>query len=307
MQKKSKKESLDLFTDSRPGVNLCCLFESCEEKHTALGNTPTDAIFMIDRDITAMKKAEALLVEKEARIREMEAVGAISACIAHHFNNLMGSILGNAEMALEETPEKSLVRDCLEDIIATVWRGRDLVEHLTNCGHQPDTVRERVMMTPFVKEILEILKESMPAGVRLSTSFRTKCDVIQGDCSGIRQILITLFSNAVKAMEYKGGTLSLSLRNETLPESVAASNAWVEKFLCLTVKDTGTDVEEEIRDRVFKPCFTVGEDGLYAGFDLAVVYGIVKAHAGHILFSSAPGKGSEFKVYLPVIEEGTGE
>jgi CheY-like chemotaxis protein/anti-sigma regulatory factor (Ser/Thr protein kinase) len=133
-------------------------------------------------------------------------------------------------------------------------------------------------------------------------------DVIAADATQIQQILMNLATNAAYAMRNEGGTLTVGLEEITFPPHVPLPDGEMRpgRYVKLTLSDTGTGMDEEVKKRIFDPFFTTKQAGQGTGMGLAVVYGIVKSHNGAITLDSEPGKGSTFNLFFPCID-GAGE
>ncbi len=268
---------------------------------------------VIARDITHQKKADLQVAASEARYRKalkegerklyqsqkLEAVGNLAAGVAHDFNNILGAILGNAEISLEEAPSESLIEDCLTDIINAAWRARDLVQQLLNFSRKADFHKEELMISPLVKECTRVIQASLPPTIRLKQRLRNSKSMILGDPSQVQQVLINLCNNASHAMGRRGGVLKIELDDAVFPKRPQEVS---KKGICLTVKDTGEGIPEEVLSRIFEPYFATRKGDVGSGLGLAAVYGIVKDHGGEIRVESSPGKGTCFNVYFPVLE-----
>ena len=237
--------------------------------------------------------------------QKMEAMGALVGGIAHDFNNLLFPIIGHAEMILEDLPEDSPLRDSLKQIYTGAVRARELVQQILAFSRQEKSERIRMKMQPVLKEALKLLRSSIPATIAIRQRISPDCPPVTADPVHIHQILINLATNAYHAMEEQGGTLTVDLESCRLdaPEKIDPALA-PGTYACLTVADTGMGMAPETLDRIFTPFFTTKERGKGTGMGLSVVHGIVTDMNGTVQVQSTPGRGSEFRVYLPAAENG---
>jgi PAS domain S-box-containing protein len=265
-----------------------------------------DSILVIGRDITAEREAEENRQALEAQLREaqkMEAVGTLSGGIAHDFNNILAVVLGNAELALDDTPDNSPLAQNLRNLRTAALRGRDLVRQILAFSKRTGHKREAVAVAPLIAETVKLLRSTIPATVALKVDTDVPRDVISANPGEIQQILMNLSTNAAHAMP-GGGTVRIGLKNVVL----SGRNHPVQpplrpgEYLALAVSDTGHGMDEKTQEHIFEPFYTTRQEHGGSGLGLSVVYGIVKAYGGAVTVQSAPGKGTTFTVLLPLID-----
>ncbi len=264
----------------------------------------TIGVVLVFRDIT--QKAE---IEAELRhAHKMEAVGTLAGGIAHEFNNMLGIIIGNTELALEDLAEWHPSRSYLRDIKAAGMRSRDVVRQLLSFSRKAEQRRKAVRISPTVKDAIALLRASMPAFIVIQTDIPENAGIINADPTQIHQVLINLGTNASHAMEENGGMLKISLEEVTLDhfKSLHFQVMKPGRYVQLTVSDTGTGIEPGVLERVFDPYFTTKEVGKGSGMGLSIVHGIVKNHDGAISIDSEPGKGTRVKVFFPLLDRESG-
>lgn len=254
------------------------------------------------------RRAEEQRMKLEARLQQahkMEAIGTLAGGIAHHFNNVLGIIVGNTELAMDDIPDQSPARDSLEEVRQACLRGRDMVKRILSFGCRTEQERIPVKISSLFKECLNLLRSSIPTTIEIYKNISCESDTVLADPTQMNQVLINLCANAAHAMGDGGGTLEVSLENIELDEDgvIRYHDLCPGKYVRLTVSDTGHGMEPEIVDRIFDPYFTTSEVGHGTGMGLSVVHGIVKSHGGVITADSEPGKGTALRVLLPAIEE----
>jgi len=159
-------------------------------------------------------------------------------------------------------------------------------------------------MQHIVKEALKLIRSTIPATIDIKSDIRKECGLINADPTQIHQIVMNLATNAYHAMEETGGTMTISLKEVQLNEQEDIGGQDVNKgiYACLTLSDTGKGIPAEIMEKIFDPFFTTKKQGKGTGLGLSSVHGIVNSAGGTIRVYSEIGKGSEFNIYLPVVE-----
>jgi len=250
----------------------------------------------IGRDITGLRH-----LEKQLRLAQrLEAMGTLAGGIAHDFNNILAAILGYGEMARRAAPKGSSLRRDLDSIMMAGERGRALVDRVLAFSRSGLGERVAVHVEKVVREALDLLGAKLPEGIRVDAKLRAGRAAILGDATQVHQVMMNLVTNAVQAMP-AGGTLSVSLdavRSE-LGRTATIGAVAAGEYVVLTVADTGTGIARDIIERIFDPFFTTKEVGTGTGLGLSLVHGTVTELGGAIDVASAPGRGSEFTVYLP--------
>ena len=268
-----------------------------------------ELLYSIVYDITARKKAEKEKAALEAQllhVQKMESIGTLSGGIAHDFNNLLGIILGNAELAMDDLPGWHPAKNNINEIRTASLRARDVVRQLLSFGRMTDPKKRPVKLVQIVEDALKFLRSSIPTSIEIHQNIPNDTDnTILADSTQINQVMINLFTNAAHAMEDAGGVITIGIENIYLDQisipfypDLAPGD-----YVKLTVSDTGTGIDHEIKDRIFDPYFTTKEVGKGTGIGLSVVHGIVKSHNGAISVDSKFGEGTTFSILFPVAEE----
>ncbi|MCD4719287.1 MAG: PAS domain-containing protein, partial [Desulfobacula sp.] len=253
----------------------------------------------IFRDTTDLKKLESQLRQAQ----KMESIGTLAGGIAHDFNNILFPIFGYLEMILEDVPEDSPLHGQLEEVFNGAQRARDLVQQILTFSRQSDHELKPLKIQIVIREALKLLRSSIPTTIKISQDIKNDCGLVMADPIHIHQIIMNLCTNAFHAMEETGGKLTVTLKEVELTIDDLKDPTMIPgPHVCLIVVDTGHGMEQRMIDRIFDPYFTTKEKGKGTGLGLAVIHGIVKEYAGHISVYSEPGKGTEFKIYLPVIQ-----
>ena len=257
-------------------------------------------------DLTKIKADEKEKSELQTQLQHaqrMEAIGTLAGGIAHDFNNILTAIIGYTELAMEDTPKKSLPFSNLQNVLLAASRVKDLVQQILAFSRQAESMTKPVYVKAMVKEAIKFLRASIPATIDIAQNIQSD-SMVTADPSQILQVIMNLCSNAAHAMRNKGGILGISLEDVEfyLYTTAPIGEMEVRKFIKLTVDDTGFGIPPELTDRIFDPFFTTKERGEGTGMGLSVVHGIVNEMGGKIQVESEMGKGAAFKIYMPVIE-----
>jgi len=253
------------------------------------------------RDVTH----EVHLERQLRQAQRMEAIATLAGGIAHDFNNNLASIITCTEMARDDVPPESPLRELLDVVLKSSYRGRKLVKQILTFCCQGEQERQPMQIEPIVNECLNLMRASFPTSIGVHLHVEEKPGLIMADPTQIHQIIMNLITNAGHAMRIKGGTLDLSIEN--VGSDTAAVSGALDlpsgRYLKLTVKDTGHGMEASTMERIFDPFFTTKGHTEGTGLGLSVVHGIVRNHGGVITVSSQPGAGTTFEVLLPRIEQ----
>ena len=257
-------------------------------------------------DITEKKQNEGEKRKLEGQLRQshkMEAIGTLAGGIAHDFNNILGIIIGNAELALDETPEWQSSRVYIDEIKTASLRAKDVVLQLLSFSRKTEQLQRPLDISPVVNENLKLLRSSIPSNIEIQSHIPASCDTILADATQIHQVLINVCTNAAHAMSENGGILEIHVnavasdRYNDNPLIDVPSGTYLE----IKISDTGTGIDEKYREKIFDPYFTTKEIGKGTGMGLAVVHGIVKNQNGHIFVESRSGKGTTITILFPVV------
>ncbi|MEN6321647.1 MAG: PAS domain S-box protein [Syntrophaceae bacterium] len=259
-------------------------------------------ILSIFYDTTDQEKLEARLRQAQ----KMEAIGTLAGGIAHDFNNILGAIMGYTEMALIDHKENDRLRRYLEQVFKGGERARDLVKQILAFSRQSDQNLRPLRVIPIVKEVLKLLRASLPATITIHQDIQSDMDTVFADPTQIHQVMMNLGTNAAHAMRETKGELKVSLVTmeiRTGDTLIMHHDLSPGMYIELTVSDTGHGIDPMIMEKIFDPFFTTKGPGEGTGLGLSVVYGIIKSYGGTITVESEMGKGTEFHVYLPLLME----
>ena len=264
-------------------------------------------ILTITRDISELKAAQQEREQLRTRLiqaQKMEAIGTLAGGIAHDFNNILGAIIGYAEMALYDTQKDSMEHYNTEQVLKAGHRAKDLVKQILAFSRKSEQDKKIIFLTPIIKEVLKLLRASLPTTIEIRQNIEPNLDAIFADPTQIHQVMMNLCTNSAHAMGDKGGILEINLHNSNLDTKAAARYPELNPgpYVKLSVSDTGCGMDFATLQRIFDPYFTTKEQDKGTGMGLAVVHGIVKGHGGSIHVESAVAEGTRFDILFPVVK-----
>ncbi len=265
----------------------------------ALGNLV--GIVLVFRDVTQ----ELNLQEKLHQSQRMEVLGQLAGGVAHDFNNILTAIMGSAELLRANLEIGSRNHMFSEEILNAATRAAELTRHLLAFSRKGQMRRNRIHVHPIIEEVIRLLARSIDKKITLKKKLDADPDTLIGDTVLLQSAVLNMAVNARDAMP-EGGEICFSTKIVSLDSEFCSTHALEldpGDYLQLSVSDNGEGMEEKVRRRLFEPYFTTKPAGKGTGLGLAAVYGCIKSHKGHILVFSELGKGSVFKMYLPVTHE----
>jgi two-component system cell cycle sensor histidine kinase/response regulator CckA len=255
------------------------------------------------RDVTASKRAEEERGALEAQLRQsqkLEAVGRLAGGVAHDFNNMLGVILGYADMALRKlSPIDPLGRN-LAAIRDAAQRSAELTQQLLAFSRQQVIAPRVIDLNERLQGMERLLQRVIGEDIALEFLLAPDAWPVSMDPSQVDQSLANLAVNARDAMP-DGGKLVVATANVTLDAAYCRRHAGARpgEHVMLAVTDTGSGMDERTRERAFEPFFTTKPEGKGTGLGLATVYGVVKQNEGYIEIHSELGRGTTVNLYLP--------
>jgi CheY-like chemotaxis protein len=228
----------------------------------------------------------------------VEAIGTLAGGIAHNFNNILGAILGYAEMAQTGVPEGSPPWRHLDEVLRAGGRARDIVDQILAFGRCGDPERRLVNLPPLIEEAISLLRATLPSTVCIRTTVTAGDLAVRADAAQVQQVVVNLCTNAAQAMDGQG-TLEIDVDRTILTGERTLSHGTLPAgvYIRICVRDTGHGMDQPTLERIFEPFFTTKPAG--TGLGLSSVHGIVADHGGALNVLSQPGVGSVFEAYLP--------
>jgi PAS domain S-box-containing protein len=254
----------------------------------------------IMRDISERKSLESQLLQAQ----KMEAVGLLAGGIAHDFNNILTVIGGYGYLSETKMQENDPLRCHLREILAAAERGVNLTKSLLIFSRKHLVNPRPANVNEIIRNVDTFLTMVIGEDVLLAKTPAEKELMVTADSGQIEQVLINLATNARRAMPH-GGTLSIACEAFTInPEFIKARGFGKPgDYALISVTDTGTGMDRETVRRIFEPFFTTRTMGKGTGLGLSIVYSLVKQHNGYIDVASEPGKGTTFRIYLPLTRD----
>lgn len=247
-------------------------------------------------DITERKSLEAQLLQAQ----KMEAIGTLAAGIAHDFSNILMALMGYANLLktrLDQTDPRMVYVD---QIFSCTGKAANLTQSLLTFGRKQKIELKPQNVNAMLREAEELLRRLLPEDITLTLSLGEDA-MIMADITQINQILMNLATNARDAMPL-GGHLRMETRLTRIDDEFRRRRGFGASgdYLCISISDTGSGIDEETQKRIFEPFFTTKEAGRGSGLGLSIVYGIVKQHDGYVEVASRAGEGTTFHLLFPL-------
>ena len=262
-------------------------------------------------DVSEEKRAENEKAELEAQLRQMqkmEAISQLTSGIAHDFNNMLTAIIGNGYILQMKMGKDSALMTFVDDILSTSERAAHLTRRLLTFSRKQIIDIKPVVLHDVINNVERLLLQVIGADIDLKINLSWEDITVMTDIGQMEQVFMNLAANARDAMP-EGGLLSICTRVIDLDDQFVKVHSYglPGKYALITVSDTGTGMDETVQRRIFEPFFTTKEIGKGTGLGLSIVYGIIKQLNGYLNVYSEPGKGTTFKIYLPIVESAVEE
>ncbi|MBI5142355.1 MAG: PAS domain S-box protein [Nitrospirae bacterium] len=249
------------------------------------------------RDITERKQLEEQLRQSQ----KMEAVGRLAGGIAHDFNNILTAIIGYGSIMQMNMTTAHPLRMHADQIIEAANRAAELTHSLLAFSRKQILNPKPVDLNDIVRGLVKFLTRIMGEDVEIITSAKHEGIIANADRGQIEQVLMNCATNARDAMP-NGGIFTIETDTVSLDAEYVRMHGVGKAgaYAVMSVSDNGTGMGEEIRKHLFEPFFTTKEIGKGTGLGLSIIYGIIRQHNGFINVHSEPGRGTTFKIYLPI-------
>ena len=264
-----------------------------------------DGLFLDVTDGVKQTEEKKALEAKLRNAQKMASLNTLAGGIAHEFNNMLVPIQGLTEIALRDVPEGSRAHKNLQIVVANAQRAAQIIDKVLSFSRREDNDHKAIDLAAVLADSLDLLRATFPATITFHIDIDASVGRIFGNETQFHQILMNLASNARHAMGGKVGRLTIALQGVAFDWPFEGRNGSLKPgaYAKLSVSDTGHGMNRATRERIFEPFFTTKEVGRGTGLGLAVIHGIVEAHGGAIEVASAPGAGTTFDIYLPLMRE----
>ncbi len=254
---------------------------------------------VIQRDVSHIRRLEQDLFQSQ----KMEAVGRLAGGIAHDFNNILAVILSFSDLVIDKIEDGDPNKKFVSEIRKAAERAADLTQQLLSFSRRNKNLKHEVLdAIKVTRDMQKLLRRLVPENIQYNLRFSDTPIYVNINRTALEQILINFTTNARDAMP-DGGQMELSMVNCEADQAEVLLPDYMDAkpYLVLSFQDTGTGIDPETQKRIFEPFFTTKEQGKGTGLGLATVYGIVKQVNGHIEVASEKGKGTRFRIFLPIV------
>jgi two-component system, cell cycle sensor histidine kinase and response regulator CckA len=266
-----------------------------------------EGMWAIVRDITERKKSAEERKKLEAQLlqaQKMEAIGTLAGGIAHDFNNILNVILGYSGMLMDKMPADNSSREQMSEIVAAAERAANLTRQLLVFSRRQAVDVKAVDLNVIISGVQKLLARVIGEDIALHVNLADRRLTVLADTGQIEQVLMNLAANARDAMP-SGGHLSISTETVAIDDKYVTCYGYGTPgtYAIINIADTGDGIDAETQTKIFEPFFTTKRVGEGTGLGLAISYGIVNQHNGHLTCYSELGKGTVFRIYLPITED----
>ena len=296
-----KKDRYEIELQRRDGTRIPVLVSGTPRLDSLTGRFA--GCLAVFTDLGDQKRAEQerqRLQDQLYQAQKMESVGRLAGGVAHDYNNMLGVIIGYAEMALDRISAEDPLRGDLMEILQAARHSADITRQLLGFARK-QPINPRILdLNDTVEGMLRMLRRLIGEDIELSWRPSAGLWPVKMDPAQIDQVLANLCVNARDAIAGVG-KIAIGTANTYLDAIQGPDTAGFEPgdFVVLTVADNGSGMDPQTLERLFEPFFTTKPFGQGTGLGLATVYGIVKQNNGYIEVASAPGRGATFRVYFP--------
>lgn len=251
-------------------------------------------------DITERRKLEAQLLQAQ----KMEAVGRLAGGVAHDFNNILTAIMGYTSLLQARLGSDEQTLQYASHILSSSERAAHLTRSLLAFSRKQIINPRPMRLSEVIGRVQSLLSRVIGEDIELRIFLSDREVSVMADPGQIEQVLMNLSTNARDAMA-EGGMLLIETELVQLDEQYVRAHDFGKSgtYMVLSVTDTGEGLAPDTKERIFEPFFTTKEVGRGTGLGLSIVYGIVKQHNGQINVYSEPGRGTTFRIYLPVVDQ----
>ncbi|MBN1524632.1 MAG: response regulator [Spirochaetales bacterium] len=258
--------------------------------------------------IKEIEQANETLQDKFLHSQRMDAIGRLAGGVAHDFNNILSSILGHAELILEDYSHIDGLNLYTDEIIKSAQRAASLTQQLLIFGKKQTTDPRPINPARLIADLQKMILRILGEDIIFSSHIDDKAPDIMFDQSQFDQVIMNLIVNAREAMP-QGGSLFISVttleKSGMIPSAGFTHDA--DTYVLITIKDTGEGMHAETKPFLFEPFFTTKKDSGHVGLGLSTVYAICTQHGGYIEIESKEGQGTTVFLYIPAAQHNNAE
>jgi signal transduction histidine kinase/PAS domain-containing protein/ActR/RegA family two-component response regulator len=249
-----------------------------------------------------LEKEKERLHSQLLQAQKMEAVGQLAGGIAHDFNNVLTAIISYASLLKMKMGTNNLFSGYVDHILSSSENAANLIQSLLAFSRKQIMNTAAVDLNQIIRKVDTLLARIIGEDIELKIVLTEGVLIVKADHLQIEQVLMNLANNARDAMT-QGGEFTIETEIAVLDTAFIKAQGYGKtgRYALIAVSDTGTGMDERTAERIFDPFFTTKEVGKGTGLGLAMVYGIIKQHEGYINVYSEPGRGTTFKIYMPLI------
>jgi PAS domain S-box-containing protein len=250
-------------------------------------------------DITERRSLEQQLFHAQ----KMEAIGLLAGGVAHDFNNILTAIIGYATLLQMKITKDEPLRHPVDQIITSAERAAKLTKSLLAYSRKRIFDPKPIRINDLLRDVEKLLPKLLREDIEIRTVLSDDQMTVNADAASIEQVLMNLVTNARDSMPDGGQLIIETRRVELGSESIAAHGYGIEgAYALISVSDTGMGMMPETKAKIFDPFYTTKEVGKGTGLGLSMVYGTIKNHHGYVNVYSEIGKGTTFRIYLPLVQ-----
>lgn len=260
-----------------------------------------EEFIFIFTDVTRIKQLERNIFQSQ----KMESLGNLASGIAHDFNNILSAIMGYSQMGAMVTEEPQL-KKYFSNIEKAANKAAHLTRQILAFARKQEIQFQQLDVNQFLKDNYEIYRRLIPENIDLTLNLHDEPLVMFCDQNCLEQIVLNLIVNARDAISNSGKIVITTTRQELQEEDLnfqEGARTKAGEYLCISIRDNGAGIPEDIREKIFEPFFTTKPEGKGTGLGLSVVLGLVEQMKGLIRLDSTPGEGTEFRLYFPLAEK----
>lgn len=294
----------DLFyTVGRDITSQVAVEEQILKLNNELAKKNSDLELLVQERVAELRRSEAQVQQ----LQKMDAIGRLAGGIAHDFNNMLGAVSLYCDLLLESF-EPDSIKENVQNIRDVNGRAAALTRQLLIFSRKQIRQTQIININPLIQQLQKMLGRLIGENIKIVTKLSDDTKNIDVDPSQMEQVILNLVVNARDAMP-KGGKIVIETANVYLDEAFVSQHLSMDKghYVLLSVSDEGVGMDAATVDKIFEPFFTTKPIGQGTGLGLTTIYGIIKQSNGTIWVYSEPGKGSVFKIYIPIAENSTEE